>query len=197
MALSIPSLPPGSTTTVAIQSNALDLKPTFGGPIQRASRLGDKWTIEVTCRPMNYTQAMTLTAVLVQGSSEKVIFDFPQPGLAIGNPGTPRVNGASQLGNSLIADGFTANYPIRQGQFFSIVIGGIRYLHQARSAVTANASGQVTIPVYPLLRKSPADNDVLEFAQPKIEGWLKAGGQNWTISLVRAVGVTFQISEGA
>lgn len=195
--LALPPLPQGTQTTISVKSNSLDLSPTFGGPVQRASRLGDKWSITIDIRPMKYVQALGLTTILSQAAAEKVLMSWPQGDLQIGTPGTPLVNGANQLGNSLIADGFTANYPIRQGQYFSIIVNGVRYLHRARTAVTANASGQVTIPIFPMLRKSPTDNAVLEFADPKIEGWVQdAGKQAWTISLVQAVGTTFTIVEG-
>ncbi|MDO1559829.1 hypothetical protein Q0812_10365 [Brevundimonas sp. 2R-24] len=197
MTVVLPTLPLGSQTNISIQSNAIDLLATFGGPSQRTSRLGDRWTIEVTCRPMRYAQAAGFIAKLIQGLAERVLVAIPQPGLEIGNPGTPLLKGAGQSGRTLQADGFTPGYVIQAGQYFSLVQGGQRYLHQVTDAATANGSGEVELSIYPMLKVSPSDNATLEFAAPKLEGFLQGNRQAWTIGLVENVGLSFAVTEAA
>ncbi len=196
--IELPRLPFDSSLQIGLKSNALDLTPSFGGPVQRASRLGDKWTLEGKVRPLTYAQAIGIVAKLVQASSQRVSYPFPQDGLTIGSPGSPQVNGGSQLGTSLIADGFTAGYAVQAGQFFNVVnADGSRHLHQVTTAVTANGSGQATLSIFPMLRASPADNATLDFATPVIQGWLQnPQGIAWNVTLALSVGLSVSIVEG-
>ena len=96
-----------------------------------------------------------------------------QPGLVIGNPGAPKVNGAGQTGTTLQADGFSAGYAVRKGQFFALIASGQRYLHQAAVGASASAGGVLAISIEPRLRLSPADNADIEFANVSIDGLLE------------------------
>lgn len=195
MTITLPILPLGSQTDVTFNTNAIQATPSLGGQTQRLARMGDRFTYKVTARAMNYAQGAQVVSYLVAGMNDLVVCPVAQPSLAIGSPGTPLVNGASQAGSSLILDGLTANYAFQPGQYVSIVTGGQHFLHMVTSAETANGSGQVTIPIKPMLRVSPADNDVVEIAQPNIEGFLSGTSQNWTIDLVQSIGLTFSITE--
>ncbi len=191
----IPSLPLGSQTNIRLKSNANILESSFGGPSQRNAKLGDRWTLEVVCRPMRAAQANPVITALLQGLSEKLIANVPQPGFEIGNPGNPTVSGAGQAGSSVTMTGFTPGYQIRNGQFFSIVANGVRYLHRARADVTANGTGAAVVPMLPMLKVSPPAGSVCEFSQPKIEGFVDGNEQGWTIGMVANVGLTFKITE--
>jgi len=191
----LPSLPLGSQTNIRLKSNANILESSFGGPSQRNAKMGDRWTLEVVCRPMRAAQANPVITALLQGLSEKLIARVPQPGFEIGSPGNPVVSGAGQAGSSLTISGFTPGYQIRNGQFFSIVAGGVRYLHRVRADATANGSGAAVVQFLPMLKVSPPAGSVCEFAEPKIEGLVDGAEQGWTVGLVANVGLTFKINE--
>lgn len=121
---------------------------------------------------------------------------IPQPKLDIGTPGTTLVAGAGQTGFLLSIDGVTPGYVFRKGQFFNHVTAARRYLYSVQAQTAANGSGQATIRLWPLMRVVPADNAVLDFATPRIEGWLEIGG-GWDVTPDFTIETSFQIEEAA
>lgn len=163
----------------------------MGGPTQRFARVGDRWVLSVSCRSMSYAQSVGVVAVLNQGTSNKLLCPVPQPGLTIGSPGSPVVSSGS--GTSLSISGFTSGYGIQAGQMFSIVHGGVRYLHQATAAVTASG-GSATIVIQPMLKVVVTAGDVCEFAVPYIEGF-GATSQDIVVNRNNASALNFTITE--
>ncbi len=192
MAIQLPTLP-RTTTNYKFISNFLDLKPSFGGKVQRISRLGDRFGVEVQARPMPYHQGVGLVAALNQGLTQKVLWPVPQP-MNVGNPGAPRVASAGQAGTTLTINGLTSGYQFQAGQFISIVHGGVRYLHQI-TAATAATGTTATVPIIPMLRVSPSANAVVEVLTPQIEGFLQGNQGQWTVDQCAAVGLSFSIEE--
>lgn len=170
------------------------LAPPLGGPVQKLNRLGNRFYLDVTLPPMTYADGMAWIAALIRAQTAGAIFPWPQPGLVIGPPGTPLVNGGSQLGTSLVMDGYLASYSVLAGQFFNIIHSGRRYLHLFAAAGMAS-SGALTATIAPMLRVSPTDNDVIDISTPKIEGFLDGNERSWTISTARHVGLQFRITE--
>src|SRR3546814_1693449 len=66
------------------------------------------------------------------------------PGFTIGAPGSPLVSTAASGGTALAFKSLTPSYAIREGQFFSIVHGGRRYVHMFTASVVASGTGKVT-----------------------------------------------------
>lgn len=190
--VSIPSLPQHETQELKLQSSAVTPTQTFGGPTQRISRLGDRFTLTVSTRRLSYTQGASVVASLLQGLSNKVAVPIQQPGLAIGTPGNPTVVGGS--GTTLNLTGFTSGYAIRAGQVFSIVHGGKRYVHIAAAGASA-PGGAVSLQIYPMLRTPVTSGDVVEFAAPKIEGFLADTSAGWSVGLAQSIGLTFSVVE--
>ncbi len=197
MAILIPALPRGTQTNLKLKSTALMLNSSLGGPDQRVSRMGDRWTMEVVCQPMRNAQVGPVLTALLDGLSQKVMARVPQDGWDIGNPGNPTVAVSGQAGSSITLTGFTPGYPIRNGQFFSIVANGVRYLHRVRADVTANGSGAANVSILPMLKVSPPAGSICEFAEPKIEGFIDGNEQGWSLGFVENVGLTFKINEAA
>ena len=159
------------------------LVPPLGGAVQTLNRLGTRWAVDVTI-PLMRTEpdGRTWAAALAQAKVNGVAMWFRQDGLTIGVPaasGTPLVNGAGQSGTTLAVKGFRAGYPIRQGQFFSIYNGGRYYLHMATAVTVADGGGLASVPIFPMLRISPADNAACHFAKPMIQGSLAGNEQAW------------------
>lgn len=195
MSIQLPNLSQHATSTLTLRTNAIDNKPQFGGPTQRVSRLGDRFKLDVVCRPLGYVQAMTVVATLIQGVSQKVLCPVQQPGLKIGTPGNPVASSGS--GTTLTVNQLSASYAIRAGQMFSIVHGGKRYLHMVTAAATASAGGVATLAITPMLRTAITPGDVCEFAAPQIEGFLAETTQSWSVGLASSVGLTFSVEESA
>lgn len=159
------------------------LVPPLGGAVQTLNRLGTRWAIDITIPMMrSEPDGRAFAAKLVQAKVNGVLMWFRQDGLDIGLPaltGTPLVNGAAQTGSTLAVKGFRPGYVVREGQFFSILTGGRHYLHMATAITVANGSGLASVPVFPMLRVSPADNAPCHFAKPMIQGSLSGNEQAW------------------
>src|SRR3546814_18456270 len=108
---------------------------------------------------------------------------FLQPGLSL----TGYTNGTATGSGSTLA--FTGiSKALVEGQFFSLVIGGRRYLYSANGAGT-------TVGVSPLLRV-PAAGAVAGVATPMTEGTLSGDEFAWTIAVAHPVGLSFSLAEG-
>lgn len=73
--------------------------------------------------------------------------------------GTPRVNGASQTGQTLITDGWTINITniLRKGDYIQL---GNR-LYKVLLDVNSDGSGNATLDIWPRIRESPADDTAI------------------------------------
>lgn len=193
MTIVLPTSPWPLTSSPRLISKRRDIEPDLGGPTQRVQRLGSRWAIDFELPPMDYVDAMAWVSALVAADAEVVRMAVPQPGFDTGEPGSPRVNGGGQQGQTLNLDGFSA-YSAKAGQFFSIAHATGRHLHMVRQDQTPVA-GVVALAFRPMLRKSPADNTVIELQTPMIEGFLSGRETGWTVDFARTVGLSFTITE--
>lgn len=198
MTVALPTTPGTASITPMLLDFGGIITPPLGGEAQRLNRLGNRWGIKVQLPVMKIEpDGREWIAALNEGLTDTVLFPFPQVDFAVGTPGATLVNGASQTGSTLNLDGFTASYALRRGQFFSVIVSARRYLYQVRTAINASAGGVAALPITPMIRKSPADNAVCEFAAPMIEGFLLGDGREWTVDIARTVGLEFTIVERA
>lgn len=172
------------------------LNPGLGGEVQRLDRMGNRHKLAVGFPPLRSAdKGRIFVSRVIRGKTEGVRMEVPLLGFKPGAPGNPLVDGAGQAGRSLVADGFTPNYTIREGQWFSLAHDGRHYLHSVDAGVTANATGQVTLSISPMLRIEPDDNDVLHFAKPMIEGYITGEELMWSLSLEHNIGIEFELVE--
>lgn len=147
------------------------LEPTFGGDESLIQRIGTKHEIVVTvpaiasafCGP-------ALIAALSVGKSAGVLLPIPEPKLPDVPYGSPLVVGAEQIGSSMNVDGLTPQVAIRAGKWLSVTVSGRRFAYFTTADVIADSSGAATLPLYPMIRRSPADNATIEIAKPLLEG---------------------------
>lgn len=185
-----------SRMTIIPVSNAAQTQPQIGGVRQRKVRLGSHFRAAGAFPPLTMAAGRSHSADILACETEVAQLLVQQPELVIGTPGTTLVNGAGQSGFSLVIDGASASYPFQKGQFFNVVTASRRYLHTVQAAVTASGGGAATLSIWPMLRVSPADNTVLDFATPVIEGWLEIGG-GWNVTPDWTVETEFDIEEAA
>jgi len=190
--LTLPTDPAPANMAVALVSAKNTLTPAFGGTEQELLRKGTRYALTFSMPPMTYVQSMEWDDLMAEGDT--VLMRVFQPGLVIPNPGTPMVKGAGQAGTSLVIDGLPAGYVIRKGQFLSVVSAGQRFLYRAKASATANGSGEATVALRTMLRRPPNDNDVVEIAQPMIEGFVRDLGE-WAVGVERLVGLQFTVRE--
>lgn len=173
-----------------------DQKSPGGGAFQRLNRLGNRFALEISYpRLKPEPDGRILASRLRRAKTEGALFPVPQPGLVIGNPGAPVVNGAGQAGNVIALRGFAAGYTVREGQFFSMIHAGRRYLHCANADATANGSGQLTLSIHPMLRIVTTNGAICEFAKPYIEGIVAGSSIDIELTIARSQAPTILITE--
>lgn len=195
MAITFPTNPGPADAVASLVRYGRETQPPAGGVVQMINRLGSRYRLEVSLPPMSYATARAVLAARLKSANEgqTVVVTWPQETQA--SLGAPLINGAGQLGSVLVCDGFTPGAVIPALAFFSFSAGGRIYLHSTVGQVTANGSGQASIPIAPMLRASPADNAALNFTAPQIEGFLGGGDVDWSLNVLKHVGVRFVITE--
>ena len=194
MSVTLPTSPSPSSITPRLITTRGELRSAFGGSMQRISRTGSRWAFDVVMPPM--TAATALEWVNILEEADTCILRLPEPGITIGSPGTPLVNGATQTGTSLITDAWTASYASPKGKFVGVSVSGLQYLYQTTTAVTASGAGAATLVLRPMLRASPADNAALIVNPATVEGFVTVADGALGISVNRLVeGFSFTIEE--
>lgn len=194
MAITLQRLPRSTVYSMRAISAANDLTPAFGGSVQRMARKGSRWAIDVSIPALAIQRCgMSLIADLVRGESELIRMRLPD-GITPSPYGSPLVSGAGQSGTSLVTDNWTPNVVLRKGKFFSAEVGGQSFVYMVTDETVASNIGAATVPIWPMIRAPIADNAAVNIAEPMIEGFIQPG-QDWSISNMRAVGLSFTIEE--
>jgi hypothetical protein len=188
-----------NSAAVFVREFGTILSPFLGGPEQYVDRVGTRFGLRVTLPPKRtQDDARVIQSRLLQGRKSRLIMPWPQPGVDVGNPGTPLVREATNGGTFLPLKGLAAGLQIREGQFVSIIHGGRRYVYMITADVTANDSGEAGAAIFPLLRTPLSINDVVEIARPMIEGFVSPGEElSWQFAVDRLVSFSFTVSESA
>jgi hypothetical protein len=191
--IELPTVFSGVSITPTLITARNDLVPSFGGPEQRRNRMGSRYQLKVQLEPMPIEDANEWADL--DDEAETCLFVIPQPCIDTGTPGAPRVNGAGQSGSSLVVNGVTPHYALGKNWWISLVSGGQHFCYRVRSEAIADASGNLTIPLRTMLRKPPADNDVVEIAEPRIEGFVTVDEGAWMIDGNHLISLGFTIKE--
>lgn len=128
------------------------------------------WILSAPLAVMNAADARAWMAALVQLSKFGNTFDFTPPDYNSGPSGgyagaNPLVNGASQVGTSLICNGVSNN---------TLIVSAGDYLEvnnefkMVTANATSNGSGAVTIFFEPALRQSPANGATVQVQTPAV-----------------------------
>ncbi|HEX7852326.1 MAG TPA: hypothetical protein VF503_01360 [Sphingobium sp.] len=199
MTIALPNSPaPSEPSTPLLRQFGGVLTPFLGGPEQLINRLGTRFGIRLVMPPMvASTDGRIFVARLVQAKSDRLLMRWPLDGFEPGNPGAPKVSAAA-TGSVLPLKGLTASYGVKEGQFFSIIHGGRRYLHMFAADGSASVDGTLSALIFPMLRVVVSADDVVEIAQPMIEGHVQPGEElSWQISLARRISLSFSVLEAA
>ena len=137
---------------------------TFAQQVQRHP--ADSWMIEVTLPAMEKEYADEWVAFItsLRGRYGTFLIGDPLGRETRGSStGSPKVNGASQTGLSLITDGWTISTEVLlKGD--KIQIGNRLYMIQ--NDTTSDGSGNATLDIWPSLREVPADNETIITENP-------------------------------
>ncbi|GLT01810.1 MAG: hypothetical protein AB7E60_15245 [Sphingobium sp.] len=200
MAITLPADPAPNGATPFLRDFGGVLTPSLGGPELRINRVGTRFGLRVTMPPLLSDEAGRLfVARLLQARFDRLLMEWPLLDFDPGTPGAPLISAAVSGGSVIGIKGLAAGYQVREGQFFSIVHGGRRYMHMFTAAATASGAGVIAAAtIFPMLRSNLAVNDVLEIAKPMIEGNVLPGDElSWELDVARLVGLAFSVVEAA
>lgn len=175
------------------------LTPFLGGPEQRINRVGTRFGIRVTMPPMESdVDGRRFVSRLLQARQGRALMKWPLLSFNPGATGSPRINAPIAGGSAIVIAGLPSGYAAKEGQFFSIIHSGRRYVEMFTGDGAANASGILSAQIFPMLRSSLAAGDVVELAQPMIEGHVLPDEElAWEMSLEKNIGLSFSIMEAA
>lgn len=162
--------------------------PFLGGEEQKVARLGSRFGVKCELPRMTYEQAMPWIAALLRGELEEVTLPFRQPGFDPGDVPNQTVNGPHNANtNQLAVNGNPAH--IRPGQFFNILKGNRRYLHNFLGLLE---NGKWLIA--PLTRVSLGGGEQIIIADPTITGFIPKD-KSWNVDRAITAGLSFEIKE--
>lgn len=176
--MSITRLPRGTQYQMRAVRRVEVQRAATGGARLPISYAGDHWAIEIETGALPVLYGRGLVGKVLNGVNTPVRVLIPQPGVDTGAPGSPTVAGAGQAGDSVDLENVTPYHVVREGQFITIETDGSGRAYLATAEAVANADGEITIPIWPLLHVEPADGDSVEIAEPWIEGLIDEGGDH-------------------
>ncbi len=137
----------------------------------RIDRGGAHWACEFELPPMLPDVARPFGIRLARAMSEGIRLPWLLMDVSQGSPGGTVVSGSGASGTSLPVRSGTAGYQAREGFWLNVVDSdGVHYLHQVQADATLNGSGAGTLSVWPPLRASLVDGNLIVLDTPKIEG---------------------------
>ena len=161
---------------------------------------GERWEAEVTLPQMARSDAEQWVAWLLsmRGREGTFLLGDPLGATPRGSAGgTPRVNGASQTGDSITIDGCTASQTgwLKAGDYIQLGSGAGSSLHKVLQDVSSNGAGQATIDVWPSIRTAPADNSTVVVSAGKGVFRLATSNTEWSINEIAHWGIVFPAVE--
>jgi hypothetical protein len=170
----------------------------LGADLQRINRMGTRFGATVPMPPCDAAaEGRVLVSRLVRGTQEGLRLALPLLGFEPGSTGLIVVDGAGQAGSTLAIKDATPGYAFKEGQWFNHFDGERYKLYQLAGDMEADGSGQAELPIFPMLRAEPGDEDLLVFGAPVIEGLVVDERPSWEASLAHHIALTFTLEEVA
>ena len=145
---------------------------TLGGPSLPIPRLGDRFAVDISTSQLRQdSDSRLLIAALFQATTDDARIRFQQPNRRRSGFAAV-IDGAGQSGRTLTVRGLPARAAFDQGEFFSLIHNGQRYVYMTAGAAIAGADGRAAVPIWPMLRALTIDAATCEFIAPYIEGQL-------------------------
>ena len=172
-----------ATNTFELVSNTRTYRSPLTNAVQTASRKGSLWKASLQFNNLSGDDRKVMQAFLVKLNGQQHRFtlqDHSHTPRGAGG-GTLRVNGASQSGTTLVCDGATAsvtNY-LRAGDYISFN----NELHMVVADADSDASTNVTLSIAPPIRKTPADDTIVDYTIPVLGVFMLAGPASWNTTI--------------
>ena len=206
MAVFTPSYPLTLPTATGVKTQNFGLRRTvaitqspFTAQQQVFQHSGEQWNATMSLPPMLKDNASVWLAFFMQLRGVRGTFklgDQDRKTIQGTATGTVRVNGASQTGNQVALDGFTASRAnvFKAGDYIQIN----SYVYMVTENVTANGSGEANVKIEPALRTGvePINNDTtVIYLNTTTLMRLDSNEFNWDTDHVSKYGISFSCSE--
>lgn len=168
--ITLPTTPAPRRFTQTETSFAAMSSSPWSGSQQVQLNQGQLWGFSVEYPPMSDLQARNWSGILAQlnGRFGTFLFGDPKFKAPLGTwAGSPVVNGAGQAGQTLAMLGFTAGATVKAGDYFQHGSGSSAHLYKVTQDGVADGAGELQMEIWPRLRVSPQDGDVLVTASPQ------------------------------
>ena len=177
-----PSITP-ATNTFELVSNTRTYQSPLTNAVQTASRKGSLWKASLQFNNLSGDDRKVMQAFLVKlnGQQHRFTLQDHSHTLRGAGGGTLRVNGATQSGTTLVCDGATTsvNNYLRAGDYISFN----NELHMVVVDANSDASGNVSLSIAPPIRKTPADNTIVDYTVPVVGVFMLAGPASWNTTI--------------
>jgi len=206
MAVFTPSYPLTLPTATGVTTQNFGLRRTvaitqspFTAQQQVFEHEGSQWNATITLPPMLKDKASIWLSFFLQLRGFRGTFklgDQDRKTIQGTATGTVRINGASQTGNQVALDGFTASRAnvFLAGDYIQIN----SYMYMVTANVTANGSGEANVKIEPALRTGiePINNDTtVIYLNTTTLMRLDSNELNWDTNKVSLYGISFSCSE--
>ena len=143
----------------------------FTGQRQMFSYPNQHWRVDMNISAMNRTEGEALVGQLLSLNGSFGTFYLGDPlyttpkGIATG---TPLLNGASQTGNTIITDGWTASQTgiVKAGDWLQVGTGSTRQLVKVTADANSDGGGNSTIEIWPRIRTAFGNNTSIITSSP-------------------------------
>lgn len=166
-------------------------------------RSGQAWGASVIIPPMNRAEAEVWVAFQLRLRGRYGTFLMGDPvgqqsrGIASWWAGTPLVKGATQTGETLVIDGAPASQTayLMTGDYIQIGSGVSTRLHKVLQDADSDATGTVTLNLWPDISISPADNAPVLVKNTQGIFRLASNTTQWDIGSAVTYGISFGVAE--
>jgi len=173
-----PSITP-TKNTFELVANTRTFQSPLTNAIQTSSRKGSLWKASLQFTNLSGDDRREMQAFVVKLNGQQhrfTLHDHSYTRRGAGG-GTLLINGGTQSGTSLVCDGATAsvNNYLRAGDYISFN----SELHMVIADANSDASGNVTLSIAPPIRKTAANNTVVDYLTPVSGVFMLAGPASW------------------
>ena len=170
--LSLPDVTSYESARMTAKSVVGVTSSPFTGAQQVQKHQGQWWEFEASLVPMSRTNAEAWISFFISlnGMQGTFLLGDPLASSARGvGTGTPLVNGASQTGNSLITDGWTASQTgiLKAGDYFQLGTGSSSKLYKVLADANSDSGGNATFDIWPSINTAVADDTAINISSAK------------------------------
>ena len=200
MAISYPLSLPNTTSYASARMTARSVvgvtKSPFTGAQQVQKHQGQWWEWEAHLAPMTRANAEAWIAFLfsLNGMQGTFLLGDPLGSSPQGvGTGTPLVKGASQTGNSLITDGWTASQTgiLKAGDYFQLGTSSSSKLYKILADANSDGSGDATFDIFPAINTAVADDSALVVSSAKGLFRLASNEMGFDLKQAQNYGIAF------